>query len=72
MWSTRLPTTTPSRPSPACLSSIAFKAKTNIVNKRSVASGYVGLGNELFYLDSTLMVFGDAKKVIEETVKAVD
>jgi len=37
-----------------------------------VASGYVGLGNELFYLDNTLMVFGDAKKVIEETVKAVD
>lgn len=49
-----------------------FKAKTIIVNKRSMASGYAGLDNELFYLDKTLMVFGDAKKVIEETVKAVD
>ncbi|MBB2898376.1 NAD(P)(+) transhydrogenase (Re/Si-specific) subunit beta [Pseudomonas sp. AS2.8] len=50
----------------------AFKAKTIIVNKRSMASGYAGLDNELFYLDKTLMVFGDAKKVIEEIVKAVD
>ncbi|MCI1008635.1 NAD(P)(+) transhydrogenase (Re/Si-specific) subunit beta [Pseudomonas oryzihabitans] len=50
----------------------AFKAKTIIVNKRSMASGYAGLDNELFYLDRTLMVFGDAKKVIEEMVKAVD
>lgn len=50
----------------------AFKAKTIIVNKRSMASGYAGLANELFYLDKTLMVFGDAKKVIEEMVKAVD
>lgn len=49
-----------------------FKAKTIIVNKRSMASGYAGLDNELFYLDKTLMVFGDAKKVIEDTVKAVD
>lgn len=49
-----------------------FKAKTIIVNKRSMASGYAGLDNELFYLDKTLMVFGDAKKVIEEMVKAVD
>jgi len=50
----------------------AFKAKTIIVNKRSMASGYAGLDNELFYLDKTMMVFGDAKKVIEEMVKAVD
>ncbi|WP_282284672.1 NAD(P)(+) transhydrogenase (Re/Si-specific) subunit beta [Pseudomonas sp. PS02302] len=50
----------------------AFKAKTIIVNKRSMASGYAGLDNELFYLDKTLMVFGDAKKVIEDMVKAVD
>lgn len=50
----------------------AFKAKTIVVNKRSMASGYAGLDNELFYLDKTLMVFGDAKKVIEEMVKAVD
>ncbi len=50
----------------------AYKAKTIIVNKRSMASGYAGLDNELFYMDKTMMVFGDAKKVIEEMVKAVD
>jgi NAD(P) transhydrogenase subunit beta len=47
-------------------------AKTIIVNKRSMASGYAGLDNELFYLDKTMMVFGDAKKVIEDMVKAVE
>ena len=50
----------------------AFKAKTIIVNKRSMAAGYAGLDNELFYMDKTMMVFGDAKKVVEAMVKAVD
>jgi NAD(P) transhydrogenase subunit beta len=50
----------------------AYKAKTIIVNKRSMASGYAGLDNELFYMDKTMMVFGDAKKVVEDMVKAVD
>jgi NAD(P) transhydrogenase subunit beta len=50
----------------------AFKARQIIVNKRSMASGYAGLDNELFYMDKTLMVFGDAKKVIEDMVKAVE
>ena len=50
----------------------AYKARTVIVNKRSMASGYAGLDNELFYMDKTMMVFGDAKKVVEDMVKAVD
>jgi NAD(P) transhydrogenase subunit beta len=50
----------------------AYKAKSIIVNKRSMASGYAGLDNDLFYQPNTMMVFGDAKKVIESMVKAVD
>ncbi len=50
----------------------AYKARQVIVNKRSMASGYAGLDNELFYMDKTMMVFGDAKKVVEDMVKAVE
>jgi len=48
------------------------KARNVLVNKRSMASGYAGLDNPLFYMDKTMMVFGDAKKVVEDIVKAID
>ena len=50
----------------------AYKAGQVIVNKRSMASGYAGLDNELFYMPKTMMVFGDAKKVVEDMVKAME
>ena len=50
----------------------AQKAKMVIVNKRSMATGYAGLDNELFYLEKTMMVFGDAKQVVEDLVKLIE
>ena len=50
----------------------AQKAKMIIVNKRSMATGYAGLDNELFYLEKTMMVFGDAKQVVEDLVKSIE
>lgn len=49
----------------------ANKARTIMVIKRSMAVGYAGLDNDLFYLDKTMMIFGDAKKVVEDMVKSL-
>ena len=49
----------------------AHRARSVMVIKRSMAAGYAGLDNDLFYLDKTMMVFGDAKKVLEDMTKSL-
>ncbi|PIT76864.1 Re/Si-specific NAD(P)(+) transhydrogenase subunit beta [Limnohabitans sp. G3-2] len=48
-----------------------WKARTSIVMKRSMASGYAGVDNPLFYKENNRMLFGDAKKMLDEVLLAL-
>ncbi len=48
-----------------------WKARTSIVMKRSMASGYAGVDNPLFYKENNRMLFGDAKKMLDEVLSAL-
>jgi NAD(P) transhydrogenase subunit beta len=50
----------------------AYEARTGMVIKRSMSPGFAGIDNELYYLDKTLMLFGDAKAFVAGLVKELN
>ena len=49
----------------------AYKARTVMVIKRGMSPGFAGIDNELYYMDKTLMLFGDAKSFVASIVKEI-
>ena len=47
----------------------AYKARTVMIIKRGMSAGFAGIDNELYYMDKTLMLFGDAKSFVASLVK---
>ena len=48
-----------------------FRSRTVVIIKRSLSVGYAGVDNDLFYMDKTMMLFGDGKKMMNELNAAV-